>query len=214
MNQSLLFPLVFWDGPPKHDITAVTAGSQYVVTGALSGELCLWKYTEESDRRHGDWVGRKYLKPCVAMVHEGCVKVTALASINRTWDDLEMIVSGDVKGRLTLWDSSADAAIFREKFSAKGSVASASCLPVCRRKEICSHAWEWGHHIVDVHTLSTVAILTQKWPLVDIAVAEINNTFVLIALAKAGTLGFWDLKEVVANSEKQQLGNIPGLSSR
>mmetsp|Transcript_23809 Transcript_23809/g.57672 ORF Transcript_23809/g.57672 Transcript_23809/m.57672 type:complete len:1737 (+) Transcript_23809:84-5294(+) len=217
MNQSLLFPLVFWDGPPKHDITAVTAGSQYVVTGALSGELCLWKYTEESDRRHGDWVGRKYLKPCVAMVHEGCVKVTALASINRTWDDLEMIVSGDVKGRLTLWDSSGGRCHFSRKVFRKG-ISCIRELPAGVSKErdllACMGMGTNQVHIVDVHTLSTVAILTQKWPLVDIAVAEINNTFVLIALAKAGTLGFWDLKEVVANSEKQQLGNIPGLSSR
>eukprot|EP00472_Partenskyella_glossopodia_P009958 CAMPEP_0197535306 /NCGR_PEP_ID=MMETSP1318-20131121/50108_1 /TAXON_ID=552666 /ORGANISM="Partenskyella glossopodia, Strain RCC365" /LENGTH=68 /DNA_ID=CAMNT_0043092839 /DNA_START=203 /DNA_END=406 /DNA_ORIENTATION=+ len=68
MNQSLLFPLVFWDGPPKHDISAICAGgggggggsgsssssNNYVVTGAKSGDLCLWKIKDKPPTHHED----------------------------------------------------------------------------------------------------------------------------------------------------------------
>eukprot|EP00469_Lotharella_globosa_P000398 CAMPEP_0167796704 /NCGR_PEP_ID=MMETSP0111_2-20121227/15207_1 /TAXON_ID=91324 /ORGANISM="Lotharella globosa, Strain CCCM811" /LENGTH=1669 /DNA_ID=CAMNT_0007690649 /DNA_START=264 /DNA_END=5273 /DNA_ORIENTATION=+ len=140
------------------------------------------------------------------MVHQGCVRVTALASLKRTWDDLEMILSGDSNGTITLWDSSGGRCHFSRKVLRR-PVSSIKILPseISRNRDLILTFSRGMNQIevVDVHSLATVAILSQQGPLTDIAVAEVEGTYVLLALAVAGTLGLWDLKEVVSGIQQR-----------
>eukprot|EP00466_Bigelowiella_natans_P015285 jgi/Bigna1/77279/fgenesh1_pg.47_\ len=166
------------------------------------------------------------------MVHEGCVEVTALASLKRTWDELEMIVSGDVDGRLTLWDSSGGRCHFSRRVLRR-AVTKILELPTAWKKEAenqnknknkkggerdlisCVSRGSNEIHIVDVHTLSTIAVLSQKGPVVDIAVSSSvrDTTSVIISIDRAGILSFWDLKEVVSKATTTHTDKPAGAAS-
>ncbi|GAB5355853.1 hypothetical protein AAMO2058_000240700 [Amorphochlora amoebiformis] len=197
MNQSLLFPLVFWDGPPKHDVTAVTVGDGYVATGALSGELCLWKLVEEPPRHHEDWIGGKYLKPVVAMVCESASRITALQVIKRGWDHQEMILAGDIHGSIALWDSSGGRCHFSRKVLRR-AVSSIVVIPMSitagdRGLIACFTRNTNQVNIVDVTSLSTIAVLTSPEVFTDTIVVTVSKVTALLSITRDGTLLVWIL---------------------
>lgn len=93
----LVVPLVLWNAPPAHVITALvlTNDGKTLITGSQSGGICLWTVGGHNEAEVGAFVsvsfffcllknnqqGKERLKPSTLLVGESTIVALALATI-------------------------------------------------------------------------------------------------------------------------------------
>lgn len=204
MSENLLFPLVFWDGPPRHDVTAIASGNKFVVTGSLSGELCLWKVTRRPPRHHDGWLARRYLRPVVIMAREGGARVTALARVERSWDELEVIVCGAADGTLSLWDASGGRCHCSRRVI-EGCISTILVVPqgASKGRDLIACCERGGRTIelIDLHTLAGVRSLEpSSGRIIDVCIFKRGGNHILVALVEPAMLVLYDVGSIADTS--------------